>query len=187
MKRFCFRRIRTPRTAVLCTSERKFYAGPKESLACIYRKRYIQSVAKIPIKMLPSKSATSSETLIRIYECLCDETRLRIVNLLTRGPLCVCHLQDLLESPQVKISKHLRYLKDKGMLEAERHQNWMIYSLPANPSHELEANLKCLQDVTSTNPVFKTDLKRLDAMKKEINWLAELAEEKGSCCGAKKD
>ena len=34
--------------------------------------------------------------LIEIYNCLCDETRLRIVHLLTQSPLCVCHLQDIL-------------------------------------------------------------------------------------------
>jgi len=134
-----------------------------------------------------SQAASSSESLIRIYECLCDETRLRIVNLLAHGPLCVCHLQDLLESPQVRISKHLRYLKDKGMLVAERHQNWMIYSLPAKPSHELEANLKCLQDVAATNRVFKADLKRLGAMKKELRWLRDFAENNSPCCGAEND
>src|ERR1700733_10724354 len=91
------------------------------------------------------KASASAASLIQIYECFCDETRLRIVNLLAKGPLCVCHLQELLDSSQVRISKHLGYLKAKGVLNAERHQNWMIYSLPAHPSAELEANLKCLQ------------------------------------------
>jgi len=31
--------------------------------------------------------------LIKIYKCFCDETRLRILNLLLRSPLCVCHLE----------------------------------------------------------------------------------------------
>ena len=35
--------------------------------------------------------------LIRIYECLCDATRLRILHLLTHGPLCVCHIQEILK------------------------------------------------------------------------------------------
>ncbi|HEX9784874.1 MAG TPA: metalloregulator ArsR/SmtB family transcription factor, partial [Opitutaceae bacterium] len=58
--------------------------------------------------------------LVRIYQCLCDRTRLRIINVLAAGPLCVCHLQEILDEPQVKISKHLRYLKEHGMVEAER-------------------------------------------------------------------
>ncbi len=110
--------------------------------------------------------------LIRIYQCLCDETRLRILNLLTRGPLCVCHLQELLEEPQVKISKHLAYLKDKEVVEVQRHQNWMIYSLPKAPSAELEANLKCLQDCVQTDAVFKRDLAKLRKLLPKVEWLA---------------
>ena len=72
--------------------------------------------------------------LIQIYQCFCDETRLRILNLLSRGPLCVCHLQTLLDEAQVKISKHLSYLREKGLVDAERHQNWMIYALPKRRS-----------------------------------------------------
>jgi hypothetical protein len=55
--------------------------------------------------------------LIRICQCFCDETRLRILNL-----LCVCHFQSILDEPQVKIFKHLLYLKTKGFgsIEATR-------------------------------------------------------------------
>jgi ArsR family transcriptional regulator len=99
--------------------------------------------------------------LIQIYQCFCDRTRLRILNLLAQTPLCVCHFQELLGEPQVKISKHLGYLKERGMVVAERRQNWMIYSLPRKPAPELEANLKCLQDCAQSEVVFKRDLKAL--------------------------
>ena len=105
--------------------------------------------------------------LIQIYQCLCDPTRLRILHLLTQGPLCVCHFQDLLGAPQVKISKHLAYLRSRGLVETEREQNWVIYSLPKKRSPELEANLKCLQDCVQTVPAFKKDLKRLAVLKSE--------------------
>lgn len=116
--------------------------------------------------------------LIQIYQCFCDETRLRIVNALSLGPLCVCHLQELLEEGQVKISKHLGYLRDKGLVEAERHQNWMIYSLPKRPSPELEANLRCLQDCVQSHPIFKSDLRRLEALRPKTGWLKEV------CCAS---
>jgi len=107
------------------------------------------------------------------------------VNLLTQGPLCVCHLQGLLDSTQVKVSKHLSYLKAKGVLNAERHQNWMIYSLPDHPSAELEANLKCLQDCIQTRGVFKQDLRRLTSMRPKLAWLTRFSEsaDGGGCCG----
>ncbi len=99
--------------------------------------------------------------LIRIYECFCDRTRLRILHLLCKGQLCVCHFQEILGEPQVKVSKHLAYLRARGMVQAERSGNWMIYSLPAKGEAELEANLKCLQDCVLTDSTFKKDLKKL--------------------------
>jgi ArsR family transcriptional regulator len=99
--------------------------------------------------------------LVQIYQCFCDRTRLRILHLLTQTPLCVCHFQEILDEPQVKISKHLAYLRERGMVTAERQQNWMIYALPPKRAAELENNLKCLQDCVQTDPLFKRDLKRL--------------------------
>jgi ArsR family transcriptional regulator len=98
--------------------------------------------------------------LVRIYECLCDRTRLRILNLLLRGPLCVCHFQVVLGEPQVKISKHLNYLRRRGLVMARREGNWMVYALPAGASRELRANLACLQDCAGEQPIFKRDLAR---------------------------
>lgn len=122
---------------------------------------------------------TTTGSLVQIYQCFCDETRLRILNVLSQGPLCVCHFQELLGEPQVKISKHLGYLRDKGLVEVARHQNWMIYSLPRQLSLELEANLRCLQDCVQTHRAFKADLRRLTAMQPKISWLA-----KRSACAA---
>lgn len=99
--------------------------------------------------------------LVQIYECLCDRTRLRILHLLGQGPLCVCHFQDVLREPQVKISKHLSYLRARGMVQCERQANWMVYSLPAQPPRELAANLACLQDCAQEDPAFQRDLARL--------------------------
>ncbi len=106
-----------------------------------------------------------------IYRCLCDETRLRILHLLSVRSLCVCHLQEVLREPQVKISKHLAYLKAQGMVERNRRQNWMIYRLPEKKSPELEANLRCLQDCVGTEAVFKKDLRRLAKLKMDCDWM----------------
>jgi len=102
--------------------------------------------------------------LIQIYECLCDRTRLRLLNVLGVGPLCVCHFQEILGEPQVKISKHLAYLRQRGLVQAKRTGNWMVYALPARPSRELEANLACLQDCAREEPVFRRDLARRKKM-----------------------
>lgn len=111
--------------------------------------------------------------LIQVYECLCDETRLRILHLLSKTPLCVSHLQSALKLPQVKISKHLAYLKERGMVEAKRFENWMLYSLPSGSCPELESNLKCLQDCCQEYPFFEKDLKNLEDLMEEISMIKE--------------
>jgi DNA-binding transcriptional ArsR family regulator len=104
--------------------------------------------------------------LVHIYQCFCDRTRLRILNLLVNSPLCVCHFQTILDEPQVKISKHLAYLRERGMVEVERDQNWMVYSLPKKRATELQINLKCLQDCVQSDKAFAGDLKKLSAVQK---------------------
>jgi ArsR family transcriptional regulator, arsenate/arsenite/antimonite-responsive transcriptional repressor len=99
--------------------------------------------------------------LVQIYQCFCDRTRLRILHLLTQTPLCVCHFQEVLGEPQVKISKHLGYLRARGLVQTRRNGNWMIYSLAEEREPELEANLKCLQDCVQTDAEFRRDLEKL--------------------------
>jgi ArsR family transcriptional regulator, arsenate/arsenite/antimonite-responsive transcriptional repressor len=99
-------------------------------------------------------------SLIQIYQCLCDPTRLRILNLLNSGELCVCHFQKILGESQVKVSKHLAYLRAHGLVESRKEANWVVYRLPARRSRELAANLACLQDCVSEDSVFTRDVAR---------------------------
>jgi DNA-binding transcriptional ArsR family regulator len=114
--------------------------------------------------------------MVQIYRCLCDETRLRILHLLKQGPLCVCHFQEILQLPQVAVSKHLAYLRRTGMAEARRHEQWMIYSLPTCPGRALDLQLRCLQDCVQTEPVFRADLRRLKALGPKCNWISRAVE-----------
>lgn len=111
--------------------------------------------------------------LIEVYNCLCDETRLRMVHLLAQSPLCVCHLQEILGLTQVAASKHLAYLRQRGLAESRRHEQWMIYSLPAERPRELEWQLRCLQDCLPTHSVFRDDLRKLKALQPDYCWVAE--------------
>ena len=81
-----------------------------------------------------------------IYKCIADRQRLRILNLLDRGPLCVCHLQAILEAPQVKMSKQLAIMKQLGLLQAQREGKWMVYQLSQALPQLLRINLDYLRD-----------------------------------------
>jgi DNA-binding transcriptional ArsR family regulator len=111
--------------------------------------------------------------LVQIFRCFCDETRLRILNLLAQGPLCVCHFQHILQLPQVAISKHLAYLRTNRLVVAQRHEKWMIYRLPEKAPAELDLQLRCLQDCLQSHRVFRDDLKRLGKLRCECEWVEE--------------
>jgi ArsR family transcriptional regulator len=113
--------------------------------------------------------------LVQIYRCFCDATRLRILHLLSQGPLCVCHFQEILKLPQVAVSKHLAYLRLNRLVLAQRHEKWMIYRLPDETSLELDLQLRCLQDCVRSNPVFRRDMKRLNRIRRQCEWVQQAA------------
>jgi len=123
--------------------------------------------------------------IISVYKCLCDRQRLRILNLLREGPLCVCHLMEILEMEQVKVSKQLLFMKERGLVEAERCAQWMIYRISEEANPLLQENLKCLQDCAGEELCFREDLKKRATMMKRLsstdNPVANLVGP--ACCG----
>lgn len=107
--------------------------------------------------------------LLRIYDCLCDATRLRLLNLLALRPLCVCHIEAVLRLPQARISRHLAYLRRNGMVVTEQRGNWRIYGLVPPPPPVLAANLACLQDSLAAEPVLRRDRARLDQLLAKVD------------------
>ena len=107
--------------------------------------------------------------ILKVYESFSDSTRLRILHLLMqRDSICVCHMQSVLEETQVKVSRHLAYLRRRGLVEAEQRGNWRYYSLPRRRSREFELNLQCLTKIVSTHATFQRDLKRLTQHEPEV-------------------
>ena len=100
--------------------------------------------------------------LLKVYESFSDATRLRILHLLShRESLCVCHLQTVLEEPQVKISRHLAYLRRRELVAVTQQGNWRYYSLPEPCTLELKLNLECLSTLAAEHATFRRDLQRL--------------------------
>ncbi len=63
------------------------------------------------------------------FKALSDETRLRLLALLSHGELCVCDLMAVLQLPQSTVSRHLAYLKNSGLIVDRRQGVWMYYRL----------------------------------------------------------
>lgn len=76
------------------------------------------------------------------FAALSDETRLQIVECLSRGERCVCDLQTSLDAAQSRLSFHLKRLKDAGLVSDRKEGRWSYYSL--NPE-ALEAMQEFLE------------------------------------------
>ena len=113
---------------------------------------------------------------VSVYKCLGDETRLRVLNLLRSGPLCVCHVQEALQLAQPKVSKQLAYLKKHGLLESRRHNNWTIYEISRGERSLLKTNLSALEAVFETG-CFEEDSQRLAKLDTSVACLPDR-----SCC-----
>ena len=74
-------------------------------------------------------AATTTRALSRLFGALEDETRLRILEVLAHGELCVCHLQQLLSLSQPNASRHLRILRLAGLVSDRRSGRWVHYRL----------------------------------------------------------
>ena len=64
-----------------------------------------------------------------LFKTLANPTRLRLLNLLAEGEVCVCDLQGTLGVEQPMISRHLARLRLAGLVEVERDGKWMHYRL----------------------------------------------------------
>ena len=78
----------------------------------------------------------------QVFKALADANRLRIVNLLLHGELCVCDIQYVLQNSQPNVSRHLAYLKNSGIV-LDRRDGYRVFYCIANPR---EAHRKLLFD-----------------------------------------
>ena len=95
------------------------------------------------------------------FSALADKTRLRLLNLLRDGEVCVCFFAGTLSTNNPKISRHLAYLKRASLVNARRDGKWMHYTLqrPTDPKAAVvfDATMKMLED----DPAMQKDRERL--------------------------
>jgi len=97
----------------------------------------------------------------RFFKTLADETRLRILALLTSGELCVCDLMAALELPQSTVSRHLATLRNAGLVDDRRQGVWMYYRLAQPGKATLGQLLPLLQAQLVELPAAQQDLASL--------------------------
>ncbi|HED52525.1 MAG TPA: metalloregulator ArsR/SmtB family transcription factor [Gammaproteobacteria bacterium] len=96
-----------------------------------------------------------------LFQSLADETRLRIIRLLVVAAeeACLCELVDSLQEPPYKLSRHLKILRQAGLLSSQKEGRWVYHRLVMEPSYleTLYATVRALPDM---DQVYQRDLAR---------------------------
>lgn len=106
--------------------------------------------------------------LTNIFKLLSDETRLRMIILLNQEELCVCELSGILEIPQPRISQNLAKLRDLNLVEDEKKEKFVFYSLN-HQNKALEAALSNIMSTINEYPKLIEDSTRLADKEKYLN------------------
>lgn len=95
-----------------------------------------------------------------IFQALADPTRVRALRVLaaTGAEACLCELVDSLHEPQYKLSRHLKLLRQVGLLSAQKDGRFVYHRLVMRPGHlkRLAAMIRALPET----PAFAADLRR---------------------------
>ncbi len=113
------------------------------------------------------QTAEPLDASIELFKAFADPVRLRLLNLLAADEVCVCHLHEALDLPQSTVSRHLAYLRKRGLVHGRKEGLWVYYRL-AKPAGELHRRLiGCLGACSQEIDALKQDRQKLDC---------------GSCC-----
>ena len=105
--------------------------------------------------------------LIKAYEALSDDSRLRVLNLLISRECCVCEVVQSLNISQSKASRILNILYDVGFLKLRKEGLWSLYSVDWDGmSDQLSATIKTVESAFANNNQMIDDLKRLKSAKR---------------------
>jgi ArsR family transcriptional regulator, arsenate/arsenite/antimonite-responsive transcriptional repressor len=99
--------------------------------------------------------------LPQFFQALGDTTRLRLLNLMGEQEVCVCYFTEILGGPQPKISRHLAYLRNAGIVSARREGKWMHYHIVMPPHIGASQILRQTLDSFKDDKAMQADRARL--------------------------
>lgn len=102
---------------------------------------------------------------------LSDESRLRILMILTQKELCVCQVMGVLDMSQPLVSRNLSLLSKAGFLRDRREGKLMFYALKSNLPKTHKMILSLLNDLLKDDKILLKDIESLrecDAFQKKV-------------------
>lgn len=102
------------------------------------------------------------------FSALADKTRLRLLNLMRDGEVCVCFFAETLRTNNPKISRHLSYLKRANLVTGRRDGKWMHYRINAPSDKEALEVFNSTLKMLEADKQMKADRERL------VNFVCDL-------------
>ena len=96
------------------------------------------AVAAAEAELLPTSAQKNAD---KILDSLCDPSRLRIVQALRATPLTVSELSKVIAKTRAATSQHLKVLRSVDAVTAERHGQFVVYSLSEHINAEVLENV----------------------------------------------
>ncbi|MGS0745984.1 ArsR/SmtB family transcription factor [Syntrophomonas erecta subsp. sporosyntropha] len=66
---------------------------------------------------------------VPVFKALSDETRLKIIDMLSCGEMCACDILEKFSISQSTLSYHMKILTESGLVNGVRDGAWMRYTL----------------------------------------------------------
>jgi ArsR family transcriptional regulator len=83
---------------------------------------------------------------VPVLKALSDETRLKIIDMLSCGEMCACKILESFNITQPTLSYHMKNLCDSEIVIGRREGSWMYYSLNKDKHNQL---LEFLLEISS--------------------------------------
>jgi len=81
-----------------------------------------------------------------VFKAISDESRLKIINMLSCGQMCACDILEEFNISQSTLSYHMRILTDSGLINVTRDGQWMRYEINID---RFETALSFLKEITN--------------------------------------
>lgn len=109
--------------------------------------------------------------IVYILKALADENRIRILNLLKNGELCVCDIEAVLGITQSNTSRHLNKLKIAGIIASEKKSQWVYYRL----------NDSIFQKFPFLSMIVNNEIEKIEVCKNDLALLKKFKASGRSC------
>jgi len=99
--------------------------------------------------------------ILKLFKLLSDETRLRILMLLTEKELCVCQIMGVMGISQPLVSRNLSLLNNAGLLGLRRDGKLIFYAVNSHLPEASAKTIGLIKEQLRDNETLKRDLKSL--------------------------